>query len=235
MKKLFIALLIFCHTLWANDEITLIAGVDRPPFVIDNANTGFEIELITQIFQSIDYKCQFISLPLGHSLKAFHLQGYDGVITTNKDLLPETHYLTDSYIEYQNVAISLSSNKLHIDRIAQLANYKIIAFSQADIFLGPRFKTAVGKAPLYFEIQDQSKQLKMLREGKADVLVMDRSVFHYFNETEQLDVTFHPLFAINKYHLAFTRQDLIKRFNNALIKFKNSKQYYQLEEKWQIK
>jgi polar amino acid transport system substrate-binding protein len=229
----------FPNTTRAEDELVIAVGLAKPPYVIQSDNSGFELDLIRHIVKKMGKSTQFIYTQYGHSSKMLEVKEVDAVMTTNKSVFTDTTKLSDEYITYQNVAISLKKNNLVINSIEDLANYTIASFQKADKVLGQSFASAVDKSPLYMKIADQSQQPMLLLKNRVEVLIMDINIFVYF--TRQLGVndtntmfTYHPIFPKTNYRIAFKNKDNVKVFNEVLAQYKQTHEYLQLKQNYNL-
>jgi polar amino acid transport system substrate-binding protein len=160
-------------------------------------------------------------------------------LTINQRLIDRPELLSDVYIVYQNVAISLKSKKLTISSIDELSNYSIVAFQNATIVLGEEFSQTVKLSRLYTELPEQKRQTEMLLLGNTDVVVMDINIFIHFSReltgVSQLDkVNIHPVFPPSPYHVAFNDLALKQQFNVALAEFIQTQAYTDLVNRYEF-
>jgi polar amino acid transport system substrate-binding protein len=140
---------------------------------------------------------------------------------------PEGITLTDSYITYQNVAMTLTQRHIKLERIEDLSRYRVLAFQRATQTLGPAFASAVSLAPLYREEPKQALQAAGLLHDRYDVVVADSRILQHhvaaaLAETgmpfpsNPAPVTEHRLFAPTLYSAGFRDPALALRFNMGL-------------------
>lgn len=219
---------------YGKDEIVIATGLDKPPYSVQNGQSGFEIELVRLIFQQMDKQAEFIPSSLPRTMKQFDLSKVEAILTTNQDSFSDSTHLSDPYIRYRNAAISLSKKSIRLNKVIGLANYAVVSFKNAKLLLGEDYTAMVGTNQMYFEITDQSKQLDMLSSEKCDLLIMDISIFNYFNQSQQLSVDRHFIFGDTLYRVAFRDKQLIPEFNAALNKILASSDYQTLIKQWHI-
>jgi len=221
----------------ANQPFKVVLGLSKPPYVIEENHSGFELELIQQILTMIGKAPEFIFIPYGRSEKMLALPDIDAVMTVNKHIFPNIETLSKNYINYQNVAISLKENAVSINSIADISHYSIASFQIAHKILGVEFAEAVTNSPIYIQVVDQEKQLELLFLGRVEVVVMDLKIFLYYlnklklNEREN-DIKVHHVFPINPYSMAFKNADDVSAFNQAMKKYKMTADYQKLLEKY---
>jgi polar amino acid transport system substrate-binding protein len=221
----------------ANQHFKVVLGLSKPPYVIEKNHLGFELELIQQILTMMGKAPEFIFIPYGRSEKMLAFSDIDAVMTANKHIFPNIDTLSKNYIDYQNVAISLKENAVSLNSIADISNYSIASFQIAHKILGVEFAEAVTDSPLFIQVADQEKQLKLLFLGRVEIVVMDLKIFLYYlnklniNERES-DIKVHHIFPTSSYSMAFKNAGNVSAFNQVMKKYKMTADYQKLIEKY---
>lgn len=219
------------------NELTLAAGLAKPPYISEEQTHGYELELINNIFAALNIETKYVFVPYGRSGKLLSNAEIDGLLTMNSNLVEQVGFLTDSYITYQNVAVSMTKNNFEIDKISSLAAYSLATFQSAHKVLGEDFAKASAKSPLYTQVANQERQLELLFKERVDVIILDVNIFHYLlKESEYADkgYTIHPLFKPNPYRLALKSEELTKAFNQSWRAFRKTQAYKALRNKYHI-
>ena len=229
----------FSNALSAKDQLIVAVGLAKPPYVIQADDSGFELDLIRNILKKMGKSTKFVYTQFGHSSKMLEVKEVDAVMTTNHDVFDDNSKLSDEYITYQNVAISLKNSNLTVNRIEDLANYSIASFQKADKVLGQVFADAVDKCPLYVKIADQSQQPMLLLKNRVEVLVMDRNIFKYFARElgiKDMDAqfTFHQIFPKTHYRMAFKNKKYVQIFNDTFALYKQTDEYLFLRKNYNL-
>jgi len=223
----------------AAKKIEVAVGWTKPPYVIEKNNTGFEVELLRNIFKSMGHTFVPIYVPYGRSYYLLQIGKVDATMTLSSRLDISPAVMSDPYINYHNVAVSLKGRGITIDRISELANYSLVGFQNASIFLGDEYKAASERSRFYVELPDQKKQVEMLLLGRTDVVVMDINIFNYLSReiigsSHMGNVDVHRIFPVNAYRLGIYDPQLRDEFNKALVKYKNSPDYQKLVEQYEF-
>ncbi len=220
-------------------KINIAVGWNKPPYVIEKENSGFEIEMIRTIFKNMGHELDIIYTPFGRSstLLKKGIVDVGMTISPRVDIAPAVS--SSSYITYHNVAISLKGRGISLNKISQLSKYSIIAFQNASISLGQEYLTAVDNSVFYIELPDQDKQVAMLLLGRTDIVVMDINIFNYLSKEHlgrdhMANVDVHRIFPTTAYHLGFFDEKLKNLFNKELMEYKKSFSYQQLIKKYQF-
>tara|TARA_R110000744_G_scaffold56547_3_gene119245 strand:- start:1610 stop:2338 length:729 start_codon:yes stop_codon:yes gene_type:complete len=234
---LFIFIFLLSTNSMANQSYKVVVGLSKPPYVIEESQTGFELELIQQLLTMIGKEPEFIFIPYGRSEKMLALPDIDAVLTVNEDIFPNSQYLSKSYISYENVAISMKKNAISLNNVAELADYSIAAFQLAHKALGAEFSKAVTNSSIYIQVANQEKQVELLLLGRVDIVVMDTKIFlHFLNKlsktVKKSDIQIHHIFPLSPYQVAFKNSEDVEVFNSALKTFKASNKYQKIVEKY---
>tara|TARA_B110000211_G_scaffold68286_1_gene78902 strand:- start:25285 stop:25995 length:711 start_codon:yes stop_codon:yes gene_type:complete len=221
----------------AKQTFKVVVGLSKPPYVIKEAQAGFELELIRQVLTNIGKTPEFIFIPYGRSEKMLELSDISAVMTVNQQMFPKNDQLSESYINYQNVAISLKNRAIKLRSISDIANYSVASFQLAHKVLGQEFAAAVTDSAIFIQVANQRKQVELLLLGRVDILVMDIKIFlHYLHalgmSEKQNDIQFHYIFPLSPYRVVFKNVDDVARFNQAMHKYKLSTDYKILLKKY---
>jgi len=223
----------------SSETLDIIVGLSKPPYVLENIQQGYELELVTAILSTMDKHPNFIFVPFGRSEKMLSGEGIDALLTANANIIKNKASLSDVYITYQNVAISLHENAFDIKSISDLSKYTITSFQNAHKVLGAEFAKAANSSPLYSQVARQQAQLQMLLKGRTDVIVMDINIFNYFlkefdKDFDKSQIKIHKIFPSNPYRIAFTNPLLVDKFNAALRAFKQTEDFKELKKRYEL-
>ncbi|MBT1445425.1 transporter substrate-binding domain-containing protein [Shewanella sp. JM162201] len=216
--------------------VTIGAAFNRPPYIIEDAESGFELEVIRAAFAEMGMEVRFKFYSRKRQILFYEKGRLDGVMTISPSF-GLSGYPSDIYINYFNVAISLKSRQLHLQQVMDLANYNVVAFENASLLLGGDIQT-LSRRPNYREIEPQYTQNKLLYLGRADVAVADKYVFLANNALvgDEVDTSkeleFHQLFALSPYLVMFRNSIVRDAFNAGLGKLKASGKYQALQQKF---
>lgn len=219
-------------------QIEVVAGWAKPPYVIADNDSGFEIELVREILQAMGHSLKPTYIPLGRTVRQLESGNADIVmsVTLSHDIDPAL--LSDEYVRYQNTAITLASRKLAITELEDLAGFTVLAFQTADRILGPRYAAMVAQHAGYGEIADQHRQVKMLLLGSVDVAVMDKNIFSWLRSQlplwQQKEVRFHDFFQRTSNRAAILDDSLRAGFNRELARMRTDGRYQALADKYRL-
>ena len=220
-------------------QLDLAVGWTKPPYVIAQGNTGFELDLMRMVFNSLGHEILPIYVPYGRSYAMLANGSVDLTLTINQNWGIAPEFLSDVYVTYQNVAVSLKKHGFKINQVEDLQFYSVVAFQRASVVLGDSYRMATEKSRMYIELPEQRRQVDMLLMGHAEVAVMDINIFSHISKsitgTSQLgNVDVHMLFPANPYRAGFKDLELKQQFNQALNTFMASEKYSWLVKKYAL-
>jgi polar amino acid transport system substrate-binding protein len=215
-----------------------VVGWNKPPYVISQEHTGFEVDLVRAILAEMGYGLSPIYVPFGRTARLLKDNAVDIGLTLNPAHNVEVAILSEPYIIYQNVAVTRADRELTINSIDDLKDKSVIAFQTAQSVLGEDFGQTLASQPTYIEMARQDRQVDMLMRGSIDVAILDRNIFNYFkseNGTYSQDKTvFHELFPISAYSAAIPDPELRAKFNATLRLFIEDGRYQLLLDEYKL-
>lgn len=228
MKRfvLCLGLLLFASNANAKD-ITLIAGLSLPPYIIQEENRGMEYDIIKEALALKGHNLQMNYVPFVRLVVDY--KKFDGAVTINESSGAEGNY-SDVVITYQNYAISLKSKNLTINSIQDLKGVSTLAFQNATKYLGNEFAAMAKDNSNYAEQGNQEAQVKMLYSGRVDAIVSDINIFKFFrkkvdNMDTSVEITLHELFPGTDYKVLFNDAQIRDDFNAGLAELRASGRY----------
>jgi len=224
------------------DVLTIGVSFSIPPYVIQENNTGLELELLNMALAASGHKVKVTYLPLARTFHELREGKLDGIINVHEGMVDKVFY-SDVAIVFQNCAISLAKNHLKIDKINDLKGKRIVAFQRASVLLEPEFSEAMASNDEYSEVARQLLQVYMLMKDRVDAVVMDRNIFQYYRKQALLQnalsaaelqqaLVFHPVFAPTEYRFAFQSERIRDDFNHGLGLIKADGRWQELQDKY---
>lgn len=218
------------------DEISAAVGMSLAPYIIQQDNSGMEIDIVRE---ALAYHGHTLSLrypPLKQVPVLYKKNVVDAALTVNEQFGLNA-CLSDVAIHYQNYAITLKKSAITINSLSDLAGKKVIAFQNAKMYLGPRFSEAVEHAH-YSEIKKQANQVNRLFLERDDIAISDKNIFLYYkSKTNKVDTSeplvFHSIFAPSAYRVAFRDHDICNDFNDGLKQLKATGRYDEIMARYQ--
>lgn len=226
MKKiLFLSALVF-NMGFANEPLRIGIGLAKPPFIMDNLNSGIEIDIVRESLKNANIDFKFEAFPQSRLLQSYLLKKIDAMITI-KDNPDDKTFLSDAYVTFENVFVSKKAKKIHVTNIDDLKKLDVGAFQNASIFMGDAFRNLSNNSKVYHEFALQQDQVKMLVADRIDGIVLEKNiVIYYLNMYGQKlsDYQFDKIFPKNSYRVAFRNKEIRDRFNIGLQHLKKASQ-----------
>lgn len=202
-------------------ELLIATSSSIPPYVITDQHRGIVVEIIQQALQPQGYQVEFVYAPNRRVQHMIEDKKVDGVYNLAADALQEVHY-SNPIINYQNVAITLSTFPHTIQSVADLTEHRVVVFQNAVKFLGPQFETLITSGHSFAEVSNQRSQVLMLFRKRADVIIMERRIFEHFHSQLSAsgeiggDYVMHPIFEPAPRYAAFLDETIRDQFNAGL-------------------
>ena len=220
-------------------ELTIGFGVDKPPFVFGHDGRGLEIDIMRA---ALAFK--------GHTLKIVHVSnrrlqigiksmGLDGVATV-RETADGTHY-SDNFITFENYAITRKESGIEIRSVADLRaeGRTVVAWQNAYRDLGPECEALFDPTSIdppnrvmYTELPSQRSQNVMFWMGRADVIIVDKTIFLFYKRElgKEMDTSSEPVFheifpKRTHFQAAFKERKIRDDFNDGLRYLRSSGAY----------
>ncbi|MBF0131507.1 MAG: transporter substrate-binding domain-containing protein [Magnetococcales bacterium] len=223
-------------------ELNILFSAYTPPYVFQDKNEkgdGIVVEIVRESLDGQGYKIHPVYLPIGRSFKMFSEEQVDGTTIIQESSGLDANY-SDYFMQYHNFAITRTDRNIAIHSMEDLLGKDIIAFQQADKYLGPKFGVIAVGNPRYSEMDNQERQVHMLLAGRTDIAIMDESIFRYYCQklvregkvSQEPKVTFHNIFPPTKYRAAFVDPKVRDAFNVGLAMLRANGRYRAIYDKY---
>lgn len=117
-----------------HETLELMAGLAKPPFIIEENVSGLQLDIIREAFNNENYQVNFHHTPLGRNITGYQQWNSDGIITLPQDYSYPGLFISKPYITYQNVAVTLAERQLTIDSIEDLSGKVLWLFKTLENF-----------------------------------------------------------------------------------------------------
>lgn len=209
-------------------QISIGFASHSAPFVLpDRGNPGISVEIVRDVFNlvGLDVKPVFQSYQrIKEEVKRGRLDGAAAMPKGEIGL-----YYSEPSIAYNNVAIVRRQDNIVIRNIDDLPGHRIVAWQNAHDHLGGRFQELFGAhiradyRSQYYDLFDQTAQVRMFWSGRADIIVIDDTIFDYMTSTmvddfdTKMPLERHRIFGgPTVFSIAFTDPELRTQFNRGL-------------------
>ena len=212
--------------------LQIAIGESKMPYVDAATQSGIEYELVTRALHDAGYAFEVQHFPNKRAQIQFSQGRLDAIIATAGAIV------SDPYIAYQNMAITLCERRITISKVSDLANYQTGAFHNANKFLGDDFARIAADPERYREASPQILLNYMLLAQRIDVAISDINIFQHAelaaDPQARQPLCSYALFPPTLYRLQF-RDPLVRdRFNQALSNLRNSGFYGALARKYKL-
>jgi polar amino acid transport system substrate-binding protein len=231
-------LFLIASAIAADKPLIVAVSLDIPPYVMEHATKGAEVDLIRRALP--DYTLKLIQLDYSALEPAVSDKKADVAMSVREH--KEGEFYSSDYIGFVNSAISKKADKLKIANVTDLKGHPILTWQDAWTELGDAFKAqyAPGSAERthYIEVANQAEQVRGFWEGNGKVIVIDRSIFDYFSQQQEhslVAVEYHDLFPqVTRFKVGFANATVRDEFNAELKKLCQSGEYSQLLNRYHI-
>jgi polar amino acid transport system substrate-binding protein len=227
----FLAFFLLCNAALAA-PLRVALGESKLPYVAAETQSGIEYDLVSAALKRAGIVHQIYFIPNKRAQAMLANGELDAAINNDGTNVSEP------YIAYKNMAITLCEKRVNLEKISDLARYPVGAFQNAHLYLGAEFAAVAQNKTHYFEVAQQHLLTRMLSVGRIDVVVSDINVFKQFNRevdpTAKRDICPFPLFSPTRYRLAFRDAAIRDRFNAALSQLREAGMYEELAKKYDL-
>jgi len=211
--------------------LSILVGMDKPPYIQMQDGAGFELELLKAVVSEMGYSSVFMHVP--NARISYLLEQGNADIATLQGMQETSNQLTYSqpYIRYQNAVITLREHEHSINQPSDLSGLNIVAFQGASRVLGEEFAASIEGSNRYTEVTNQRSQVDLLLLQRIDAAIMDINIFQYYRRVanDHQPIKLHLLFPASDYRCAFRDPLLQQQFDMALRAYQASSDYQRLQ------
>ncbi|WP_444921475.1 substrate-binding periplasmic protein [Microbulbifer sp. CnH-101-G] len=231
-------ILLFSAPCTTAKELKVAISEDAPPYVMDHAKSGLEIEVISQSLSG--YSIAFAQMGWGEIQGAIDRGIADAEANVHE--ASKNLFYSKDYIAFINYAISKKKDNITINSVSDLAGHPIITWQGAHRDLGPEFQALFSPgSPTshnYIELQSSQEQVEKFWQEEGAIIVIDISIFSYLSKQSG-----HSLEAVSlhnfkmpttKFKMAFKKEEDRNTFDLGLSKLCSSGAYRELLRKYGV-
>jgi polar amino acid transport system substrate-binding protein len=219
-------------------ELKIIFSQYTPPYVFEEGD-GIVVDIVREALKASGHTVVPVYAPIGRGFELFAEQRVDGTAIIRENSGLAANY-SDEFMQYHNRAFTLKSRQHRLNTLEDFKDKSVIAFQNANKYLGEDFGRAVAKNPHYKEIANQETQTLMLLLGRIDVVVMDESIFRFYREklisegkaSRSTEYEVFALFPPTPYKTAFIDAMIRDEFNRELKIMRNDGRYEAIYRKY---
>ena len=230
LKHILLISLLVLSTHSIAQKLVRIGVGNFPPFFIEKGNKGIFIDVVDKIFKQLpEYKVEYLFMS---NHRILHEINYGKLIDVACNIFPNSQvnaYLSEPVFRFRDVAISIKSEQLKVNKISDLQRKSIAAYQGATELLGSEFKKMAEANTEYSEHAHPKDTTLLMVSGKKDIRIGDINIFKYdlnnkyYNENTSVDhtnFTIHYLWPYVYSHMAFKDQSLKDAVNKVIKELK---------------
>lgn len=228
-----LALLIPCQTVFANQTLKVAVNIGPPWAFYEEKQgvIGIDVDIITHVLNSLGYDAEFHLLAYSRLINDFNAGKYD--IASPAAFESDVGSLSDAYLPFKDVAISLKRKNFDIDNVEDLKGKTIVAYQSATQVLGEKFADVVQNEN-YLELVEREIQIKLLVNERTDVVVGECRLLSYIVQKNypNIEVVIHPIFRQISYGAIIQAPVLQQQFNRELKNMMASGRLQEILSRW---
>ncbi len=220
-------------------ELTIGFTPDIPPFIM--GEEGLEVDIVRKALEHKGHTFKIRHYPYKRLQIAVTKMGAAAVRKTEGD----SAFYSDDFVSFHNVAITKKKSGIVLKNISDLKGKSILAWQNAHKDLGKEFEALFSPSVTlpyrekYYEIPIQQNQNIMFWKERADVIVIDKTIFLWYRKqlSDQADtaeeIVFHTIFdAKTSFQVAFKDKQIRDDFNEGLKYIREKGIYQQFVDKY---
>lgn len=235
------------------EKLRISISESVPPYSTDRdlgIGNGIEPVLIRQIYQGIDAK---VDIEFTHSRnlpQRINKKESDAIVMLMRPNLVLSHiferkiYLSDSLIEFENIAISFKKHGFVINTPKDLIGKKVAMFRGGHRLMGEEYNLAITlKNTVYKEYKGLHTLVKLLYGNRYDVVIMDKRMFQFWlnyaknkgtltTYEQSMLLEYHSVIPSTPRVLMFNNKFDRDEFNTALASYKKTASYNTIINKY---
>ncbi len=225
-------------------ELRIAFSYDIPPFITDNGTKGMEIEIVQKAMEYRGHSFAVLQAPYKRLQVAVSEMAIDGSAAVRKSTDDGTYY-SQNFIDFKNFAITKKNAGLTLDTLSDLKEKSILAWQNAHIDLGSEFEKLFSPSVKeeymmkYHEIPIQINQVDMFLRGRAEVIIIDESIFKWVTRqlAPHLDLedafVYHDIFPEKiSFQVNFKEKNVRDDFNAGLQHIRENGTYQAIFDKY---
>jgi len=225
------------------EDIKVMFGVSRPPYIMEKEHAGVVFELAETIFGRMGLSF----LPSFASIKRMERELLAGNIDVAVELPPTNPkiFYSDAFMKYRNFAVSRKSDRITMTTFSDLRGRSVCAWQDASAHIGEPLKQAIAGFSSYREYPLQEQQVGIWLAKQCDVILIDDTMLKWHlkqlidnfksnRRNVELALDYHPFPGNNEiwFHAGFRDRALRDKFDEALAEIKKDGTYDKIREEF---
>ena len=225
------------------EDLKVMFGVSRPPYIMEKEQTGIAYQLAATIFGRMDLSFR----PKFASNKRMVRELLAGNVDAAVEVLPTSSKLfySDAFIAYRNFAVSRKIDQIRMNTFSDLRGRSVCAWQDASAHVGEPLRRAIAEFSSYREFPLQEEQVRTWMAKKCDVILIDETLlkwhmkqlvdtFKSYGREIDTKVDYHPFPGDNEiwFYVGFWDRTLRDRFNLVLAEIRKDGTYDRITEEF---
>jgi len=219
-------------------ELRIIFSQYTPPYVFEDGS-GIVVDIVRSALETGGYTVKPVYVPIERGFRMFAEHQVDGTTIIQESSGLKAEY-SENFMQYHNRAFVLMSRNIVISNISDLKDKSVVAFQNANKYLGEEFGRVVAGNKRYKEMAQQEAQTHMLLLGRIDVAVMDESIFRYYRQKliaegkadQTQKYVGYDIFPPTPYKAAFIDPSMRDSFNKGIEVMRKDGRYEAIYRKY---
>jgi len=231
-------LLIYLSPLSIAQTIKMGFGESLRPYVIQENNSGIEVDIIRAALAYKNHHLIPIYAPL-HSLPIlFDKQRVDAINVKLQVNLTRTHFDAQPSLFYQDVIVTLEKNNYTIKQSSDLKGLRVFAFHNAHLYY-PEWLVPLKNTAMYKEGSLQFSQVSLLHLQRVDAIIADENIIQYYThrlkkegKVTLLPTRIHSFAKPLPIKASFAQQSIRDDFNKGLVHLQETGEYQKIIDRY---
>lgn len=178
MRAFFSMCLLFLMTSSAfSKQLTVMFGLSRPPFIVDNPPSGISLNLFRELNKDLGYKIKPVFASNKRMEQAAVDKNIDVIVEVQKNL--KGMYYSSEFISYRNHVIVKKNGITGFNKWSDLKGVSVCAWQNADKMLGDKFISSKNEFKSYREFGIQVEQVRNWLVDQCQAILIDDTLFKY--------------------------------------------------------
>lgn len=210
-------------------------GVSDQVYKNPTPQSSYERLLVDELLKTLQLPHQIIKAP--HARLRQMLQDGDlDLAVRQQDPAQIGILLSSPYVRIRNKAFARADFRGRLRSIADVANFRVIGFQNANHVLGPMYAAAISRSPEYRELTDHTQAVLMLLKQRAELLVINENTLDNVLTTlgrSRAELREYDLFAVTEFRLGSRDAALINQISQLLDLWQQNGLLRQLQQQSQ--
>lgn len=167
-----------CLTSARSDPLTVMFGISRPPYVMEDTHGGISIALAREAFGRLNVEFHIVHGSNRRMEQALRNGTVDAAIEVQHGI--EGVYYSDRFIAYRNYVVTRKADNITFRTWPDLAGQRVCAWQNANENLGAAFRDNITRFRDYAEFAEQLKQVRQWLIGRCDAIVIDDTLLKWW-------------------------------------------------------